>query len=264
MKRFGPIFYDFTSTSVKNLVPVFLFTAYFIEGIFFGVVDFYTPTAAIVSVIIIYVLQLALFSLSCPIILHSDNVWKVARILIIITILILAMMRRRESDGNVREDYDVAILVLWVILILLSIARVIYNYLDLIKHGLFSCCGSCCPKKKGEKRRTTIKSLCNSHDDFLHDQEHVSVFDKGRRAAHGGFGGGLIDVAGTMIFGAVNHVMRKTHERKVEKEKRAKEVELNARRVINLKSPTKLEKGIGQLEDIDFVATASDMNITHL
>ena len=55
VKRFGPIFYDFSSTSVKNLVPVFLFTTYFIEGIFFGVVDFYTPTAAIVSVIILYV-----------------------------------------------------------------------------------------------------------------------------------------------------------------------------------------------------------------
>ena len=55
VKRFGPIFYDFTSTSVKNLIPVFLFTCYFIEGIFFGVVDFYTPTTAIVSVIILYV-----------------------------------------------------------------------------------------------------------------------------------------------------------------------------------------------------------------
>eukprot|EP00938_MAST-03A_sp_MAST-3A-sp1_P002912 g2912.t1 len=211
------------------------------------------------------ILQLILFTLCCPVILHTDNVWKVARILVTITILILAMMRRQESNANTQEDYDIAILVLWIFLIVLSVLRVIYNYFELIKHGLFSCFGSCCPQKKGEKRtgKKPFKSKC-SHDDILRHEEHIRMFDKGRRAAHGGFGGGLVDVAGTMIFGAMNHMMQKKHEREIRKKKekrREKAVELKS---LEATQPIQLERGVHQLEGIDYAATASDMNITHL
>ncbi len=174
-------------------------------------------------------------------------------------------MRRQESNANTQEDYDIAILVLWILLIVLSIVRVIYNYFELIKHGLFSCCGSCCPQKKGEKRtgKKPLKSKC-SHDDILRDEEHARIFYKGRKAAHGGFGGGLVDVAGTMIFGAMNHVMQKKHEREVRKKKekrRDKAVELKS---IESTQSIPLEQGVRQLEGINYAAQASDMNITHL
>ena len=175
------------------------------------------------------------------------------------------MMRRQESNANTQEDYDIAILVLWIFLIVLSVLRVIYNYFELIKHGLFSCFGSCCPQKKGEKRtgKKPFKSKC-SHDDILRHEEHIRMFDKGRRAAHGGFGGGLVDVAGTMIFGAMNHMMQKKHEREIRKKKekrREKAVELKS---LEATQPIQLERGVHQLEGIDYAATASDMNITHL
>jgi len=131
---------------VIKLIPIFFFVMYFTEGFVLGVIDFHSNEIALWLMIVLYFVHLFALIFLFPSILPSDNMWRIFRVMITIGILFLS--HRAYQNGDDVGDCNVAMLLLWVILIYMSVIRVAYNFILLLLAGVFTCCCSACCKKE--------------------------------------------------------------------------------------------------------------------
>lgn len=149
--RYGPIFKDYSRKHVSDLLPLLIFGLHVLEGIVYGVVDTSDPNAGLWSSIVLNIAQLTIFLSLCPLLIHVDNYWKIARCVLAIVVAFLTFSQiDRLGLGSSAENCEVVIIILWIALVSSSMLRILYVMWELTGLGLFYF-WPCCPRVKEDR-----------------------------------------------------------------------------------------------------------------